>query len=296
MAAERWIFWHRRDLRLADNLGLATAAAATPAVTGVFVLDPAILGAADMAPARVWFLLESLRELQQRWREAGSCLLVLEGDPEVVLPQLAEALAAPVVAWNRDVEPYGRARDRRVATALQAAGRRVLVDWDQLLVAPEVSVVALRAPEPHPYGVGRQWYGLQPIDWSQLPAARELLRQRLTELDQSVPLSNTVLLGFSQGGAMALDVGSSLPLAGIVACSGYPHEGWEPVGSLPPVLLSHGREDPVVPFAASEAVQEQLLAAGHNAELLAFNGGHTIDAALLPQISAFVRQQLNTQP
>jgi len=43
MAPERWLFWHRRDLRLADNLGLAAAAASTPAVTGVFVLDPSIL-------------------------------------------------------------------------------------------------------------------------------------------------------------------------------------------------------------------------------------------------------------
>ncbi|QCH15145.1 deoxyribodipyrimidine photolyase [Synechococcus sp. CB0101] len=159
MSAERWLFWHRRDLRLADNLGLATAAAATPAVTGVFVLDPAILGAPDMAPARVWFLLESLRELQQSWREAGSRLFVLEGDPEQVLPQLAEALAAPVVAWNRDVEPYGRARDRRVAAALQAAGRKVLVDWDQLLVAPE----ALKTGGGDPYRVYgpflRNWRG-----------------------------------------------------------------------------------------------------------------------------------------
>ncbi len=159
MVAERWLFWHRRDLRLADNLGLAAAAASTPALTGVFVLDPAILGAADIAPARVWFLLESLQELQQRWRQAGSCLLVLEGDPEVVLPQLAEALAAPVVAWNRDVEPYGRARDRRVAAALQAAGRRVLVDWDQLLVAPE----ALKTGGGDPYRVygpfQRNWRG-----------------------------------------------------------------------------------------------------------------------------------------
>lgn len=159
MGAERWLFWHRRDLRLADNLGLAAAASATPALTGVFVLDPAILGAADMAPARVWFLLESLQELQQRWREAGSRLLVLEGDPEQVLPQLAEALAAPVVAWNRDVEPYGRARDRRVAAALQAAGRRVLVDWDQLLVAPE----ALKTGGGDPYRVygpfQRNWRG-----------------------------------------------------------------------------------------------------------------------------------------
>ena len=79
MAAERWLFWHRRDLRLADNLGLAAAAAATPAVTGVFVLDPAILSAADMAPARVWFLLKSLKELQVNWRQAGSELLLLQG-------------------------------------------------------------------------------------------------------------------------------------------------------------------------------------------------------------------------
>ena len=171
-----------------------------------------------------------------------------------------------------------------------------LLDLGPLLVGPEVSVVALRAPEPHPYGTGRQWYGLQPIDWSQLPGARAALKLRLEELAGSVPLARTVLLGFSQGGAMALDVGSSLPLAGIVACSGYPHEGWQPGTAVAPVLLSHGREDPVVPFAASEAVQEQLLAAGQSAELLAFNGGHTIDTAVLPQISTFVRQQLNTQP
>ena len=168
-----------------------------------------------------------------------------------------------------------------------------LLDLGELLVGPGVSVVALRAPEPHPYGVGRQWYGLQPIDWSQLPTARELLRQRLTELDQSVPLSRTVLLGFSQGGAMALDVGSSLPLAGIVACSGYPHEGWEPVGSLTPVLLSHGQQDPVVPFAASEEVLRRLQASGAAAQLLPFPGGHTIDPSVLPSITSFVRQQLN---
>jgi deoxyribodipyrimidine photo-lyase len=159
MAPDRWLFWHRRDLRLADNLGLAAAAAATPAVTGVFVLDPAILGAPDVAPARVWFLLESLAELQQRWREAGSRLLVLEGAPAELLPRLAQALGAAVVAWNRDVEPYGRARDRQVAAQLQAQGCRVLVDWDQLLVAPE----ALKTGAGDPYRVYgpflRNWRG-----------------------------------------------------------------------------------------------------------------------------------------
>ena len=159
MTPPRWLFWHRRDLRLADNLGLAAAAAATPAVTGVFVLDPALLAAPDLAPARLWFLLESLRELADRWRAAGSRLLLLQGDPARELPRLAEALGAEVVAWNRDVEPYGRERDRQVAATLQAAGRRVLVDWDQLLVAPE----ALRTGAGDPYRVYgpflRNWRG-----------------------------------------------------------------------------------------------------------------------------------------
>ena len=154
MAPERWLFWHRRDLRLADNRGLAAAAAATPAVTGVFVLDPAILSDTSMAPARLWFLSESLRELQQAWQQAGSRLVVLSGDPAELLPRLAAGLGAAVVAWNKDVEPFGRERDRRVARALQAEGRKVLADWDQLLVAPE----AIKTGAGDPYRVyGPYW-------------------------------------------------------------------------------------------------------------------------------------------
>jgi phospholipase/carboxylesterase len=167
-----------------------------------------------------------------------------------------------------------------------------LLDLGELLVGPAVSVVALRAPEPHPYGSGRQWYSLQPIDWSALPAARLALRERLQQLGSSVPLQRTVLLGFSQGGAMAIDVGGGLPLAGIVACSGYPHQGWELQGQLPPVLLSHGRQDPVVPYAASEELQRGLNQAGAEVELLGFNGGHGIDPELLPAVGAFVRRCL----
>ena len=43
MAASRVLFWHRRDLRLADNLGIQAAVEISPAVTGVYVLDPALI-------------------------------------------------------------------------------------------------------------------------------------------------------------------------------------------------------------------------------------------------------------
>ena len=109
MTTSRVLFWHRRDLRLADNLGVAAASEISPAVTGVYVLDPQVINPSEhlapMAPARLWFLIESLVELQQRWRDAGSRLLIIEGDPLVALPQLAQQIGAEAVVWNRDVEP-----------------------------------------------------------------------------------------------------------------------------------------------------------------------------------------------
>lgn len=171
-----------------------------------------------------------------------------------------------------------------------------LLDLGELLVSPQTSVVALRAPEPHPYGTGRQWYGLQPIDWDALPAARSSLQARLLALGESVPLERTVLLGFSQGAAMALDVGTTLPLAGIAACSGYPHQGWEPPSPCPPVLLTHGRQDPVVPFLASEELQQQLQASGQTARLLPFEGGHGIDESVLPELKGFIAEQIEQGP
>jgi predicted esterase len=44
----------------------------------------------------------------------------------------------------------------------------------------------------------------------------------------------------------------------------------------------------VVPFAASEEARQRLISGGGSARLLAFEGGHTIDPALLPNIANFV--------
>ena len=57
-----------------------------------------------------------------------------------------------------------------------------LLDLAEVLVGPAVSVVALRAPLPHPSGSGRQWYDLQQPNWPQLPAARTQLLERLLAL------------------------------------------------------------------------------------------------------------------
>ncbi|MCP9927385.1 alpha/beta hydrolase [Cyanobium sp. CH-040] len=191
------------------------------------------------------------------------------------------------------------ARHRLVLLHGWGADADDLFELGELLVGPEVSVVALQAPLPHPAGEGRQWYDLEQPGWPQLPPARQDLRRRLLDLGGEVPLSRTAVLGFSQGAALALDVvtgASGLPVAGLICCSGYPHPGWQPErpGSAQgeaaaPVLLTHGQLDPVVPHGASEELSRQLRASGRDVELLSFSGGHTIDASLLPRLRTFLQ-------
>jgi phospholipase/carboxylesterase len=168
-----------------------------------------------------------------------------------------------------------------------------LLDLGSELLGPDaakVRVVGLRAPLPHPGGVGRQWYDLGIPGWPQLPAARVNLLGRLQSLAQSIPMERTALLGFSQGAAMAIDVavGSGLPLAALIGCSGYPHPGWEPQRPLAPILLTHGTEDPVVPYAACEDLEQRLRDSGGQVRKLPFSGGHGIDPALFPAMREFL--------
>ncbi|MCT0249184.1 alpha/beta hydrolase [Synechococcus sp. CS-205] len=169
-----------------------------------------------------------------------------------------------------------------------------LLDLGEELAGRRTGVVSLRAPEAHPCGVGRQWYDLQQSEWPGLAGARQQLKLRLEALAESLPLERTVVLGFSQGAAMALDVASDLPVAGVICCSGYPHPGWNPRAPLPPILLTHGRADPMVPYAASEELQRLWRNAGGDSQLLGFPGEHTIDTALFPALRRFMEQHWPT--
>ena len=104
-----------------------------------------------------------------------------------------------------------------------------------------VELISLRAPQIHPQGLGRQWYKLSPVDWIDAQKAENLLNVRLRAIsNEQIPLEKTVLLGFSQGGAMALSAGVYLPLAGLIGCSSYPHPSFEPPRESPPVFLALG--------------------------------------------------------
>ena len=110
------LHWHRRDLRLSDNVGLSDAPE-PPA--GVFVFDDAVLEHAG-AP-RVSFMLDALASLREGYRERGSELFVRHGDPAEVLVDLAAAHDVEFVSWNRDYSGLAQRRDERVSDALKDA-------------------------------------------------------------------------------------------------------------------------------------------------------------------------------
>ena len=153
-------------------------------------------------------------------------------------------------------------------------------------------IVSLSAPQHHPSGNGRQWYPLYPHEWEQVPNAIVDLERRLNNLCfKKIPLDKTLLLGFSQGGAMALELASRNKFAGVFALSSYPHPEWEPLKDMPPVFLCHGNLDQVVPKEASQKSFDIIRENGIKSDLYFFEGGHEINNELIDHCRRIIKQK-----
>jgi phospholipase/carboxylesterase len=172
-----------------------------------------------------------------------------------------------------------------------------------LLELPRLQFVLPDAPFPHPYGIGgKMWYDLSDnlsfdSDLAQQPdllTSRQQLTDWLKSLESQtgVPLSRTILGGFSQGGAMTLDVGLSLPLAGLMVLSGYLHGQVKPETTYPPILMVHGRQDPVVPLQAAHIAKDRLTQLGATIQYRELDMGHEISPLVLEQMQQFIQQVL----
>ena len=115
-----------------------------------------------------------------------------------------------------------------------------------------------------------------------------------TVVDRYAP-TTVALVGFSQGAMLSIDIA----LAGapgvdlVVAMSGVllmdsvsaltaPHP------SHPRFLLSHGRRDPVVPFASGSLAKDLLEKHGFSVTWRPFDGGHEIPSPVLAEVERFL--------
>ena len=131
-----------------------------------------------------------------------------------------------------------------------------------------------------------------------LPGARAQVLRLIDELQArfSIAAGQLVLGGFSQGAMLALDVAlhRDAPPAGLLLMSGtiVSEAEWQPrMRSLAgvPVVLSHGRNDGLLPFRVAETLRDQLTAAGAIVDWQPFSGGHEIAGNVLDAAGRLLR-------
>jgi phospholipase/carboxylesterase len=120
------------------------------------------------------------------------------------------------------------------------------------------------------------------------------------ERERGIESSRVVVAGFSQGGAIALQLALRYPetLAGLIALSTYlllEHrlENDQHAANMKlPVFVGHGTSDPMVPYFLGEAVAERLGAMGHPVERHSYPMQHAVCPDEIADLSAWLRNTL----
>jgi deoxyribodipyrimidine photo-lyase len=128
------IFWFRRDLRLADNVGLFYALKSGLPVLPIFIFDKNILDKLeDKSDRRVEFIHAALEDLHKALIVVGASMNVFYGSPENIYEKLLEQYQVDTVFTNHDYEPYAMKRDETIASLLLKNGTTFETFKDQVV-------------------------------------------------------------------------------------------------------------------------------------------------------------------
>jgi phospholipase/carboxylesterase len=153
----------------------------------------------------------------------------------------------------------------------------------------------------------RAWYDIrspqiqQDEDESGIHRSQTLLENLITrEGERGIPGQRIILAGFSQGGAIALQTGLRYaePLGGILALSTYlplvaslENERHE-ANSAIPIMMAHGRFDPIVPLSLAEDSRYFLQQAGYQVEWKIYPMQHQLCMEEIQDIASWLRLHL----
>lgn len=162
------LVWFRRDLRLDDNPAWS-AGTASDEVTALFVLDPDLYEV--VTDKRRMVLEAGLRSLDWRLGALGGRLRVESGKPEEVVPSVAGELGVDGVHINREITPYGSARDEQVREKIE------LVEHDGLYVHPPGSVLTKEGTTYQVFTPFHKSWAEIPVEEDGVPDESEILSE-----------------------------------------------------------------------------------------------------------------------
>ena len=140
MSSSSTIMWFRDDLRINDNMALRWAANRGP-VIGLLIDDTTERpGVRRLGGAARWWWQRSIQELAASLKEYGVPLLLHEGNPLEILPEVAQTFGAGAVTWTRRYHKPLRDVDAEIKTHLRKKDLEVHSHPGFLLTEPwEVS-------------------------------------------------------------------------------------------------------------------------------------------------------------
>jgi phospholipase/carboxylesterase len=153
----------------------------------------------------------------------------------------------------------------------------------QMLGTPGLNILLANAPDAY-YG-GFSWYDYAAEAGPGVERSYRLLEGLLDKWrEKGYPTERTVLFGFSQGCLMSVETGIRYGhrLAGIIGVSGYVHEPARllrmasPIAKEQKFLITHGTDDPMIPFGEARKQFEQLREAGMQIDFHSYQKVHTI--------------------
>ena len=154
----------------------------------------------------------------------------------------------------------------------------------------------------------RAWYDITSLDFNQRADSQGVNESSIfvkalieQEMAKGVPANKIVLAGFSQGGVIALNLGTRLEhsLAGIMSMSSYMSEPEKlsseahDANKQTPIFVAHGTHDDVVPVFMGNAAFKVLESNGYQATWHEYAMQHNVCNQQLNDISAWLQDKLS---
>ncbi|AOY87683.1 carboxylesterase [Marinobacter salinus] len=149
------------------------------------------------------------------------------------------------------------------------------------------------------------WYDIKAMDIDRVVDTEQLMGSaeavgRLIDLEiqRGIPADQIIIAGFSQGGAVAYELGLSYPkrLAGVLALSTYFATAktikLSEANADIPISVYHGTFDPVVPESLGVRSVETLKAMGFNPTYQTFPMDHSVCLEEVLEIGRFIQKHV----
>lgn len=152
----------------------------------------------------------------------------------------------------------------------------------------------------------RGWYDINSLDFETRDQDDEGIAESVASIDElieheisrGIPEANIVLVGFSQGGAIALQAGLTLnrKLAGVVGLSTYLPMSVETLALIDaeklktPIFMAHGEQDDVIRFQVATNSRDKLQARDANLEWHQYEIAHSVSNEEVDDLSIWFKR------